>query len=97
MQPKFNKLVYNALIEKDKGMLLYMGGFGFPEVLLPVFFGCLPFILAIAALIDILRSEFRESNTKLIWVIIVIFVPVLGSILYFTLGGSHKVKRPGPF
>ncbi len=86
-----------AKLIKVKGMLLYMGGLGFPEVLLPVFFGCLPFILAIAALIDILRSEFRESNTKLIWVIIVIFVPVLGSILYFILGKNHKIKRPGPF
>jgi hypothetical protein len=78
-------------------MLLFIGGLGVPEVLLAGFFGCLPFILAIAALIDILRSEFRESNTKLIWVIIVIFVPVLGSIMYFILGASHKIKRPGPF
>jgi hypothetical protein len=78
-------------------MLLYLGGLGLPEALLVGFFGCLPFILTIAALIDILRSEFRESNTKLIWVIIVIFVPVLGSILYFILGGSHKIKRPDPF
>lgn len=78
-------------------MLLFMGGMGFPEILIAGFFGCLPFILAIAALIDILRSDFRDSNTKLIWVVIVIFVPVLGSILYFIMGGSQKIKRPDSF
>lgn len=67
------------------------------ELVAVSFLGCLPLILVIAALIDILRSNFRETNTKLIWVIIVIFVPVIGSLLYFILGGSQKTKRPDPF
>jgi hypothetical protein len=78
-------------------MLLFVGGIGFPEFLIVAFFGCLPFILVLVALIDILRSDFRDSNTKLIWVIVVVFVPVLGSILYFIMGGSQKIKRPDPF
>lgn len=61
------------------------------------FFGCLPFLLVLAALVDIIRSDFRDSNTKLIWVIIVIFVPVLGSLLYFILGRNQKIKDREPF
>lgn len=62
------------------------------QFLMVAFFGCLPLLLVLAALVDIIRSDFRDSNTKLIWVIIVIFVPVIGSILYFIMGSKQKIK-----
>jgi hypothetical protein len=34
------------------------------------------------AFIDILRSDF-EGNNKLIWLLVVIFVPFIGPIAYF--------------
>ena len=46
-------------------------------------------ILIISALIDILRSEFKGNN-KIVWVLVVIFLPFLGSLLYFGLGRSQK-------
>ena len=49
-------------------------------------------ILWIIALVDILRSDF-EGNEKLIWVLLVIFLPFLGSLLYFTIGRSRKISR----
>jgi len=48
--------------------------------------------LWIIALIDILRSEFR-GNDKVVWVLVVIFFPFLGSILYFIIGRSGKIRR----
>jgi len=47
--------------------------------------------LWIIALIDILRSNF-QGNNKLVWVLVVIFFPFLGSILYFIIGRSRKIK-----
>ena len=47
--------------------------------------------LWIIALVDILRSEF-QGNDKVVWVIVVIFFPFLGSILYFLVGRSRKIR-----
>jgi len=47
-------------------------------------------ILPLIALIDLLRSHF-VNHDKLVWTIVVLFVPVIGPILYFTLGRKQKV------
>jgi hypothetical protein len=47
--------------------------------------------LWVIALIDILRSDFR-GNDKVVWVLIVIFFPFFGSILYFIIGRSRKIR-----
>lgn len=52
----------------------------------------LPSIFWIIALIDILKSNFRDSNGKIIWALVVIFLPIIGSILYFAIGRSQKIK-----
>ena len=44
------------------------------------------FILWIVALIDCLKGN---SPNKVVWVIVIILVPFLGSILYFLLGKSR--------
>jgi hypothetical protein len=72
-------------------MLLYFDGFGLAGVIM-IFFVVLPLILLVWALIDILRSNFKDSATKLVWIIVVIFVPLIGAILYLVLGRSQKVK-----
>jgi hypothetical protein len=48
------------------------------------------FILPIWALIDIIRSQFTDPNNKIIWVIVVILLPFLGSILYLSIGRGQK-------
>ena len=50
----------------------------------------LPAVLWIIALVDILKSNFQESN-KIIWVLVVIFLPILGAILYFFIGKTQKI------
>jgi hypothetical protein len=63
-------------------------GFGMLELFVILFL--LGTILCIVALIDILRSEFTGNN-KLVWLLVVIFFPLIGSILYFLLGPKQKV------
>ena len=47
-------------------------------------------ILPIICLISILKHEFK-NNDKLIWVIIVIFIPFLGSLLYLLIGRKNRL------
>lgn len=47
------------------------------------------FIMWLIALIDILRSEFTGYN-KIIWILVVLFIPLLGAILYFLIGRKQK-------
>lgn len=53
------------------------------------------FVLCLAAyfvvLIDILKSEFTNNN-KLIWLLVVVFLHIIGIILYLTVGRKQKIK-----
>jgi hypothetical protein len=69
-----------------------MGNIGLTELIL-VFFvlGCF-MVLPVLALIDIFRSKF-EGNDNIMFVLVVIFVPVIGPNLYFILGPARKIKK----
>lgn len=54
-------------------------------------FVLLPTVLWIAALVDIIKSDFKDSNNKIIWILIVILVPIIGSILYFLMAKNQKI------
>ena len=45
------------------------------------------------ALVDCLRNEFRGPNQKLIWLMLILFAPVIGIILYFSMSSATKEKR----
>ncbi|WP_363321607.1 PLD nuclease N-terminal domain-containing protein [Plebeiibacterium sediminum] len=49
-------------------------------------------LLPLFALISILKSEF-EGNDKLIWVLVVLFMPFLGAILYFIIGKDKRINK----
>jgi hypothetical protein len=51
----------------------------------------IPFLIGLVCLIDILRSEFTGHN-KIIWFLLVLFLPVVGAILYFFMGTDQKVR-----
>ena len=64
-------------------------GFSVPELLVLIFL--LGAILCIVALLDILRSEFTGYN-KLVWLLAVIFFPLIGSLAYLVFGRKQKVS-----
>jgi cytochrome bd-type quinol oxidase subunit 2 len=49
--------------------------------------GLLLFIFWIVALVDCIRSN---NSNKLLWIILIILLPFLGTILYFILGKSRS-------
>ena len=50
------------------------------------------FILWLAALIDILRNEFKRDINKLVWFFTII-IPVLGPLLYLFIGFEQKIEE----
>lgn len=51
----------------------------------------LTFVITVVALIDILKSKFH-GNDKLVWVLVLLFLNVVGVILYVAIGRKQKVK-----
>lgn len=52
-------------------------------------FVIISFILLIYCLIDLLKSTFKK-NDKLIWLIVLILIPFIGSLLYLNIGRKQK-------
>ena len=67
-----------------------IGEIGFQEYLL--LFTIVAIILFLIALISILKNRFKGSPNKAIWVFIVFILPILGLILYFTIGRKQRIK-----
>lgn len=52
--------------------------------------------LWIYAIADILRGSFRGDLSKILWLVVVIFFPVLGALLYLLFGrksSSRELRR----
>lgn len=41
-------------------------------------------------LVDILKNEF-QGNNKIVWIIVVLIMPFIGSILYLLIGTDQKI------
>ncbi|WP_350067728.1 PLD nuclease N-terminal domain-containing protein [Fulvivirga sp.] len=65
------------------------GGLSF-LVILGILF--IPGLLWIWALINCLMNEF-EGDNKLIWLLVIIFLPFIGSIIYLLIGRGQQIKR----
>jgi phosphotransferase system glucose/maltose/N-acetylglucosamine-specific IIC component len=59
----------------------------FELIMILFLLGFIPFIIAF---IDILKNEFEGYN-KLIWLLAVLFAPLIGSIAYFLIGKKQKI------
>ena len=46
-------------------------------------------VLVVYALMDILRSSRVNQTTKLLWIIIILVAPILGSLLYIFWGRNQ--------
>ena len=68
-----------------------LGVIGPGELLILLFAAVFVFMLPIIALVDIVRNKF-EGNMQLIWVLIVLFLNILGAILYFVIGRRQKIR-----
>lgn len=47
-------------------------------------------IMPLAALINLLKNQFT-GNDKLIWLLVILFLPLFGWILYFAIGKKNQI------
>jgi hypothetical protein len=64
---------------------------GVLELILLSFAVLFPVILIIYCLLDITRSTFQDPSNKIIWAIIVLLAPVIGSLAYLVWGKKQKI------
>ena len=69
--------------------ILVLGSF---QILLIVLGGLLILLFPLLALISVLKNDF-PGNDKIIWVLVIIFLPFFGSLLYFMVGRGRQIKR----
>jgi len=53
-------------------------------------FGLLYALLWMYCLVDSIRSNFKDPNMKMIWILIILFCQVIGPILYLIMGKGTK-------
>jgi len=56
--------------------------------------GLLGFVLFLWALIDVIRRQFTNPNDKILWIVLILFLGVIGPILYLIIG-RKKGTIPG--
>lgn len=69
--------------------ILFLFGGG---LLITLFVVLFIILLPLMALISVLTNEF-QGNDKIMWVLIIIFLPFLGSVLYFLIGRDRRINR----
>ena len=67
---------------------LFLFGGGLIITLLVILFIIL---IPLLALLSVLMNNFH-GNEKIIWVLIIIFLPFLGSLLYFLIGRDKRIN-----
>jgi hypothetical protein len=67
-------------------LFLFGGG-----LLITLFIILFIILLPLMALISVLMNEFQGTE-KIMWVLIIIFLPFLGSVLYFTIGRDRRIR-----
>jgi len=58
-----------------------------------VLFGIFLIALPIWAIVDIIRSDFKNPDNRILWVILIILLPIIGSIIYYYMRDGQKVAR----
>ncbi len=48
-------------------------------------------LLPLYCILDIIRSEFQTPNANILWIIVVLVAPAIGSIIYLAWGRSQKI------
>lgn len=70
-----------------------MESFAFIGILIGGIVGFGILALWIWAMVDIIKSDFKDVVVKILWFLLVLFIPLLGFILYVIVGKSTKLPK----
>jgi hypothetical protein len=91
----FFLLTLNGTTMMTLQLAFVLGGL---EILFGSLFGCIGLfgtVLWIWMLIDCATKETDQGNTKLIWILIIVFTHVLGALLYLLIRRPQGVRELG--
>ncbi|MDI6721048.1 MAG: PLDc N-terminal domain-containing protein [Candidatus Aenigmarchaeota archaeon] len=69
----------------------WLGMMGYTSLSMLVFLAIF-FILFVWALVDVLQAK-RESEWKILWLLVIVLVPIVGFFIYLIIGRQERVKR----
>lgn len=75
-----------------------MWNFGLPEIFIIVFiglFGLFATAFWIWALVDCIANEPRDSNDRIVWVVVIAITHFFGALLYFFLRRPKRLQTVG--
>lgn len=58
-----------------------------------IIFSVVYFTVWVYCLVDIVRSNFKDPNMKMIWIVIIVFAQFFGPIIYLAMGKSTKTHN----
>jgi hypothetical protein len=59
-------------------------------IVIGIILGLSLFVIWVATIVDIVRSEFITPSCKTVWMLLVLFLPLLGMVPYMILGSNQK-------
>jgi hypothetical protein len=71
---------------------LFIQNMGGGSIILFMLLSIAYFILWVYCLIDVIRSNFKDQNMKLIWIVVLLFAQVIGPIAYLIMGQGTKMN-----
>ncbi len=71
--------------------LLFLGNLGGTEIFI-LFFLILPIIFWVIAIVDLIQRQFQDQTNKIVWALVILLIPFLGSILYLLIGRKGGVR-----
>jgi len=60
-----------------------LGIIGMIGILLAIAVGVFFFVFWVSMLVDCLKRRFRNDNDRILWTLVIIFVGLLGAIIYY--------------
>ncbi|MDN3669457.1 PLDc N-terminal domain-containing protein [Echinicola jeungdonensis] len=48
--------------------------------------GAIGLIIYVFTIFDVIRSRFHRDTDKIVWILVVILLPLLGTVLWFVIG-----------
>jgi hypothetical protein len=69
-------------------MIAYIGNSFFEKILALAWVAFFIFTI-----IDIFSGRFKEQSNRILWLLLVVFIPGLGVLLYWAWGRTTKVRR----
>jgi hypothetical protein len=66
-----------------------------PWHLILILLSLLAVVLWVAAIVSIIKHPDASTTAKTVWILIVVFFPLLGSLIWFVTGRSALLRKNG--